>query len=52
VTRTNLSRLLARRITKGWQEYELAKAERQQEYYKRKIALYEKLIEEGKAGDD
>ena len=44
----NLSRLLARRIVKGWQEYEIAKAERQSEYSKRKLNFYEQLIEEGK----
>jgi len=44
----NLSKVIARRIVKGWQEYEIAKAEKQHEYYKRQINFYERIIEERK----
>jgi len=45
----NLSRLIARRVVKGWREYNLARDEAQREYYKEMLDTYDQLVEKGRA---
>jgi len=43
----NLSRIIARRVVKGWREYNLARDEAQLEYHKEMATFYEQLIQKG-----
>ena len=45
----NLSRLIARRVVKGWKEYNLARDEAQLEYHKQMLDTYDQLVEKGRA---
>jgi len=45
----NLSRLIARRVVKGWKEYNLARDEAQLEYHKEMLDTYDQLVEKGRA---
>jgi len=44
----NLSRIIAKRVVKGWKEYNLARDEAQLEYYKKLATIYEELAEKGR----
>ena len=48
----NLSRLIAKRVVKGWKEYKLAKDEARRDYYKELATIYEQLAEKGRADVD
>ena len=48
----NLSRIIAKRVVKGWKEYNLARDEAQLEYYKEMATIYEELAEKGHADVD
>jgi len=41
----NLSRLIAKRVVKGWKEYNLVRDEAKLEYYKKMATIYEQLAE-------
>ena len=43
----NLSRIIARRVVKGWKEYNLARDEAQLEYHKKLADFYEQLVQKG-----
>ncbi len=43
----NLSRIIARRVVKGWREYNLARDEAQLEYHKKLADFYEQLVQKG-----
>ncbi len=45
----NLSRIIAKRVVKGWKEYNLARDDAQLEYHKEMATIYEQLAEKGRA---